>query len=195
MSKSKKPEDLVKRFHTRDPFIIAKGLKIECHTVNHPESRLPGMTCLVRNRPSIYINQSYFDAQQSCDPNYTDAVMADDIMQVMAHELGHALLDRKTLRVLPIFEYEIFNVRTPMEVRANEFAARIRIDTDLMKECFSEGMDLLSIAATLHVNINLLIYMIHQMNRTERLEWDVNQLVPNDKFMGSLHGGKSGNGL
>ena len=55
-----------------------------------------------------------------------------DVLQVTAHELGHACLHRQELQQAPIKEYEIFDVRTPLEADANEFAAVIRIDTDRM---------------------------------------------------------------
>ena len=61
MSLLQSPEALVKKAGTRDPFEIAKMLEIPVHHVYHPESMLPGLTAMVLNRPSIFINDAYFD--------------------------------------------------------------------------------------------------------------------------------------
>ena len=93
------PESLVKKFGTRNPFDIASGLEIKYHFMYHPESVLPGLTCFACNRPSIFINMSYFDLLQEKDPRYTDEMVEYDVLQVGAHELGHGTLYLKgTLR-------------------------------------------------------------------------------------------------
>lgn len=191
MSYSTAPEALVKRFKTRNPFEIAEGLNIPFHFVNRPESDLPGLTCLVGNRPSIFINQAYFDGIQRIDPAYTDEMMEDDIFQVGAHELGHAVKHRRELRKAPIMEYEIFNVRTPLEASANQFAAGIRIDKEELIDYFNAHYDLLQIASALHVNVNLLIYKLHQLSRDEGFVFNQLPYLPKDNFMGSIHGAGS----
>ena len=120
MAYFRSPEALVRKYKTRDPFAIAWYLDIPVHMLQHPESDLPGLTCLVANRPSIFINESYFLNIQKEDPRYTDEMMEDDILQVGAHELGHAIRHRTELRDAPIREYEIFNVRSRLEEEANK---------------------------------------------------------------------------
>ena len=191
MSYSTSPEALVRRFKTRNPFEIAQGLEIPVHFVNRKESDLPGLTCLVGNRPSIFINQAYFDWMQRMDSHYTDEMMEDDILQVGAHELGHAVKHRKQLRQAPIMEYEIFNVRTPLEATANQFAAGIRIDTAELVDYFNSHYDLLQMASALHVNINLLIYKLHQLSSEEGFVFNQLPYFPKDNFMGSIHGAGS----
>ena len=66
------PEALVKEFNTRDPFVIAECLEITTHRFCHPESDLPGLTCLVANRPSFFINTAYFAKMQKRHRDYTD---------------------------------------------------------------------------------------------------------------------------
>ena len=138
MSKLTTPEALVRRFQTRDPAVIAEGLEIPVRHLQHPESALPGLTCLVANRPSIFINDSYFERLMKRQKNYTEENLRDDVLQVLAHELGHAVLHRAQLRAAPIREYQIFDVRTAMEAEANEFAAGVRIDRE-------ELLDLLNV--------------------------------------------------
>ena len=53
------PEQLVLWAGTRDPFKIAEKLEIPVIHKNHPESGLPGLTCLMSSRPAIFINDAY----------------------------------------------------------------------------------------------------------------------------------------
>jgi len=190
MSFSRDPTALVKRFGTRNPFEIAEALEINVHHVHHPESKLPGLTCLVANRPSIFINHSYFEAIQAKDHLYTDEAMWDDILQVGAHELGHAVKDREELKISPIKEYEIFNVRLPLEAAANTFAADIRIDKKELLDLLYSQMTLLEIASSIHVNVNLLMYKIDSLRKEG---YNLRQLpyIPKNGFIGSIHGSGS----
>lgn len=190
MSFSRDPNALVRHFGTRDPFVIARGLGFGVHQLYHPESRLPGLTCLVANRPSIFINRAYFDQLQEEDPSYTDEMAEYDILQVAAHELGHAVRDKDQLRLAPIKEYEIFDVRIPLEAGANSFAADIRIDRDEMLDLFHSQLALLDVASRLHVNVNLLIYKIDSLRKEG---YRLNQLpyIPKTNFMGNIHGSHS----
>ena len=181
------PEALVRKYRTRDPMALAWYLDIPVQMLQHPESDLPGLTCLVANRPSIFINESYFYEMQKSEPYYTDEMIEDDILQVAAHELGHAVLHRSELRNGVIKEYEIFNVRSRMESEANKFAAGIRIDADHMIELFNSHLTLLQVASEMHVNINLLIYKLDDMRKDGyRLPY-----IPKNNFMGSIHGAGS----
>ena len=187
MEHYRSPEALVKKYKTRDPFAIAWYLDIPVHRLQHPESSLPGLTCLVANRPSIYINESYFTRNQKADPNYTDEMMESDIYQVGAHELGHAILHRAVLQKNYIKEYEIFNVRNKLEEEANSFAAGIRIDINQMRDLFNSQLTLLQVASAMHVNINLLIYKLDEY-RKKGYQIPV---IPKNNFMGHIHGAGS----
>ena len=163
MSLLQSPEALVKKAGTRDPFEIAKMLEIPVHHVYHPESKLPGLTAMVLNRPSIFINDAYFDHLIQKERHYTEENAMDDTRQVGGHELGHACKHRTELKIAPIKEFEIFNVRTPMEAEANTFAAGILIDKRKMLELLNEEITILQVAAQMHVNVNLLIYRIEML--------------------------------
>lgn len=184
MSNTRSPEALVKRYGTRNPFAIARELDIPVHMLNYPDSALPGLTCIALNRPSIFINEAYFQKLQEEDPLYTEDAARDDILQVCAHELGHAVLHRAQLRKSAIREYEIFNVRSQLEEEANQFAAGIRIDTRQMTELFNSELSLLQVASAMHVNINLLIYKLDAFRRAGyQLPY-----IPKNNFMGGIHG-------
>lgn len=184
------PEDLVKHFNTRDPFVIAECLGIKVHHTWHPESDLPGLTCLVANRPSIFINDAYFAKLQKKHKDYTDEQVEDDQLQVGSHELGHGCLHRAQLRIAPIKEYEIFNVRTSLEAEANEFAAGIRIDKEEMLDLLHSDLTILQVASQMHVNVNLLIYRI-EMLRKEGYSFRGLPYLPKNNFMGSIQGASS----
>lgn len=183
------PEALV-RAYGRNPVEIARAIDIPFHRLWRPESALPGLTCLVANRPSIFINDAYFAKLQQKDRDYTDEMLEYDVLQVIAHELGHACLHRQELQQAPIKEYEIFDVRTPLEADANEFAAVIRIDTDRMLRLLRSDMTILQVAKDMHVNVNLLIYMIERLRKQGVLFNDL-PYIPKNNFMGSISGAGS----
>ena len=184
MSLYRLPHRLIKKYETRNPFALAWYLEIPAHKVYHPESNLPGLTSFVASRASIFINEAYFEIAQRMDPLYTDEMAEDDMMQVCAHELGHAILHKKETGTGMIKEYEIFNVRTRLESEANQFAAGIRIDQERMIELFNSGLDLLQVASSLHVNINLLIYALGDLRKSGfQLPF-----IPKNNFMGHIHG-------
>ena len=190
MSLLQSPEALVKKAGTRDPFEIAKMLEIPVHHVYHPESMLPGLTAMVLNRPSIFINDAYFDHLIQKERHYTEENAMDDTRQVGSHELGHCCKHRTELKIAPIKEFEIFNVRTPMEVEANTFAAGILIDKRKMLELLNEEITILQVAAQMHVNVNLLIYRI-EMLREEGLTFQQLPYQPKNNFIGKIHGSGS----
>ena len=184
------PEALVRKAGSRDPFVIAEMLEIPVHHVYHPESKLPGLTAMALNRPSIFINDAYFDRLLQKDRHYTEENAEDDIRQVCAHELGHCCKHRTELKIAPIKEYEIFNVRTPREAEANTYAAGILIDKREMLEFLNSQMTILQVAAQMHVNVNLLIYRI-EMLRREGMIFHELPYLPKNNFIGKIHGSGS----
>ena len=184
------PEALVRWAQSRDPIRIANMLSIKVYHMNRPESNLPGLTCLVGNRPSIFVNDAYFEALMRKRREYTEDNILDDMLQVIAHELGHSCLHRKQLRDAPIKEYQIFDVRTSMEGEANKFAAGIRIDREELISLLNSEMTILQVASEMHVNVNLLIYRI-EMLREEGYSFNELPYLPKNNFIGSIHGPSS----
>ncbi len=184
------PELLIKKAGSRDPFVIADMLEIPVHHVDRKESSLPGLTAMVLNRPSIFINDAYFENLLQRQRHYTEENALDDIRQVCAHELGHSCCHREELKMAPIKEYEIFNVRTPMEAEANKFAAGILIDRKQMLELLNSQMTILQVAAQMHVNVNLLIYRI-EILREDGFVFNELPYLPKNNFIGHIHGSRS----
>lgn len=141
-------EKLVKRFGTRDPFLLAERT---------------GVTVLFRDFEaqkgafSVVLGQMFIFLNASLDEH--------EAATVLAHELGHSRMHLDLAQKGALCEYDLFNLKTSVEYEANVFAAHLLIDPDEMQECLSQGMDLYACAGTLNVNVNLLIIELAEMNR------------------------------
>ena len=187
MSRLSSPEELVKWAGTRDPRTIAEMLEISVHHLFHVESRLPGLTCYVRNRPSIFINDAYFESLLRKHRDYNEDTLYNDETQVIGHELGHCCRHKDQLKAAPIKEYQIFDVRTAMEVEANQFAAGILIDKEEMIDLLNSQMTILQVASAMRVNVNMLIYRIESL-RNEGYKFNGLPYIPKNNFIGGIHG-------
>lgn len=83
---------------------------------------------------------------------------------VLGHEIGHDQLHR-ALSFGGLKEFELFNMTDMTEYEANAFDAHILIDENEMDELFRDGYDLAAAAKILHVNINLLLIKVQEMNK------------------------------
>ncbi len=189
MKKSTSPEVLVRCAASRDPMAIADMLDIKVHIVRYENSSLPGLTCMAQNRPSIFLNQAYFDkACQHAVPS--SGLMEADMAMVAAHELGHACLHRKELRRDVIREYDMFSSRTSMEAEANRFAADLLIDGEILIELLRDGKTVLQTAMEMQVNVNLIMYRIRSLEE-QGLKAGRLPYIPKNNFMGKIHGAGS----
>lgn len=180
------PAKLVEWAGTRDPVVIAGMLDISVFHLQHPESGLPGLTCMYANHPAVFINDAYFDRLMETDPSYTEEIRKADITQVTAHELGHACLHRRELRQAPIMERQLFDLHARMEIEANHFAAQILIPTDEMLALLHSGLDVLQAAKALRVNVNLLLCRI-KMLQDDGIPCNNLPYIPEAGFLGYIH--------
>lgn len=140
---------LTARYHTRDPLELCQRMGI--HLYIRPDfDRLLGMYAIVAGRRCIFLNGNLDEVQQSV---------------VLAHEIGHDQLHRKEARTQGISEFTLFNMRQRPEYEANVFAAHLLIDETQIDQMGQEGMDVVSIAATLETDINLVLIKLHEMKR------------------------------
>lgn len=104
----------IKLCETRDPFKIADQLGV---LYQIGDCEFDGCYMFLKNRRYIFLS---------------DRLDRDELQLVMAHELGHALLDRKQncyfLRNKTLFSISRF------ERRANMFAAHLLINEDMVAE-------------------------------------------------------------
>lgn len=104
----------VRRFDTSDPFKIADQLGVLYQIGN---CKNDGCYMFLKNHRYIFLSNHLNDTE---------------LKLVMAHELGHALLDRKT-NCYFIRNKTMFST-SRLELRANLFAAYLLIGDDMLKE-------------------------------------------------------------
>lgn len=163
------PKRLIRRFQTRDPFLIAEELGVTI-LFNSGFKRQKGAFAVIGNNSFIFINENMSEYMQRL---------------VCAHELGHALLHRK-LGAVPggLMEFEIFDIKDDTEYDANVFAANLLIDDDEVMEMAREGHDVVYIAKELNLNVNILLVKLNEMSKRG---YDLRvPSMPNRKFLGNI---------
>lgn len=105
-------DKIVNKYHTRDPFELCDALKVNCYILDlHKE--INGLYQYEKRNQFIYIN---------CN-------LSDELQKVIcAHELGHAILHKKTNCTF-LKKNTFFNV-DKLEREANLFAAELIIPND-----------------------------------------------------------------
>ena len=159
---------LIKRFQTRDPFVIAKELGIRIIYVEMKTQK--GFCRNILRNFFIFINSntSHETQKMSC-----------------AHELGHVVLQKDELidsRFL--LEMETYDPKNRLEYEANRFAANLLIDEEELLEFLSSGADLKQAAAALGVNENLLLLKLEEMKK-DGADVRISDL-PKRTFMGTI---------
>ena len=102
-----------------------------------------------------------------------------------AHELAHCILHSDYLSDNGcIVEMEIFNIVSMTEYEANLFAANLLLDEDECIELLKEGRDMVNVASTLEVNVNLLALKLAEM-KENGLPIEISY-TPNSEFLGKI---------
>lgn len=163
------PRRLIRKYRTRDPFLIAEELGITV-LFSSDFKRQKGAFALIGNNSFIFINANLSEYMQRL---------------VCAHELGHALLHR-TLGKKPggLMEFEIFDIKDQTEYDANVFAANLLIDEEEVMDMARQGHDVVYIAKELNLNVNILLVKLNEMNKKGydlRIPYE-----PSRKFLGSI---------
>ncbi len=102
------------KYHTRNPFKLAELLHIE---VQLGTPGCAGCYMFLKNHRYIFLDQNLDEME---------------LLQVMAHELGHAILHRKQNCYFIRNKTLLLNSKTELE--ANSFAAELLVDGDLIAE-------------------------------------------------------------
>lgn len=136
--------DLVRRFGTRDPYVIAEGLGI--HIYEEDFGRLKGMYRIIKRRRCIFINRNL-------DPAVARIVCA--------HEIGHDRLHRDFAKGDGLQEFTLYDMPTRPEYEANMVAAAILLpDEDVLRYIYDYGYDAEQIARAMSTDINLVALKI-----------------------------------
>ncbi|TCX51981.1 MULTISPECIES: ImmA/IrrE family metallo-endopeptidase [unclassified Dehalobacter] len=132
---------LVRKHETNDPFALCRILDISIRYSDLGSIR--GIYQYKFRKRLIHINI-----------NLPDVIKR----QVCAHELGHAILHRKTNAVF--LDSHTYLLTDRIETEANRFAAELLIADNALEPELLEGYVLSQIAATLEVSEQLLEYKI-----------------------------------
>ena len=167
------PRRLIIEHNTRNPFRIAESLNIFVRFINTKKQK--GFCTNILNNYFLYINENLSPQMQK---------------MTCAHELGHILLHKdqlgrdKTGHFRKIVEMELFDITNQTEYEANLFASNLLIDDEQLKHMLYEGKDIVTIAQSLEVNVNLLAIKLAEMQK-EGLAIHV-PFTPDRRFMGKI---------
>lgn len=149
------PRSLAAAHGTRDPFHLAENLGFHVRFINTKKQK--GFCTNILNNYFIYINENLSPQMQR---------------MTCAHELGHILFHKDHLgrdgqgHFRRIVDMELFDITSRTEYEANLFAANLLIDEDQLKELLYAGEDIVSIASTLDINVNLLAIKLAEMQKS-----------------------------
>ncbi|MCR1823787.1 ImmA/IrrE family metallo-endopeptidase [Terrisporobacter muris] len=128
---------LIKKYNTRDPYVLAECLDIEI--IEYNLSTAYGMYKLVNRNKFIFLNSKL-----------------DEITKrfVLSHELGHAILHRTS----PGFYFKNHTLmKTSIyEIEANTFAAELIISDNEFKEFLNYGYTISQMASYFNVTEDLI---------------------------------------
>lgn len=141
-------KNLIKEFKTRDPREILEGRGVKLIAFKEPTKLLGMYKVIMRNRFVFY------------NPFVDERI----VNMVLAHELGHDLYHRAQLKD-GIAEYELFDIRTDMELEANIFAAHLLLDENALIDDITQGYTYNELASLYDVNANLMIFKLNEMHR------------------------------
>ena len=164
----KKSQALIEKYGTRDPFEIAERLGYYVRPIN--TRRQKGFCKILLDNYFIFINVNLSPQMRR---------------MTCAHELGHLLLHKDTLRKDIYFaEMELFDITDRRELEANQFAASLLISDEELLRILQEGHDVVAAASILDVNVNLLMVKLLTMNQYG-YEFDL-PFFPKAEFMGTI---------
>lgn len=167
------PNRLIQVHNTRDPFQLARLLGYAVKFLDLKNQK--GFCTNIYNNFFIFINRNLSDQMQR---------------MTCAHELGHILLHKdrlartKTGKLAQFVEMELFDIKNEAEYEANLFAANLLIDESDMMDKLKSGYDIVSAAAYLDVNVNLLAIKLAEMSKNG-LPLNL-PFTPDRKFMGHI---------
>ena len=132
-------DKLTKKYKTRDPFEIAKGLNIDI--IYHDLGNLKGYYYYQSRMKYIVINKN----------------ISEDLKPVIcAHELGHDRLHLHFAKNFAIREFGLFDMSSKPEREANLFAAELLIDETRFLELILEGNTYTDISSTLNLPVKII---------------------------------------
>lgn len=136
---------LVKKYKTRDPFVIAELLGI--HVIWTDEfTKLKGMYTIQRGERFIFISSKLDEM--------TAAI-------VCAHEIGHDQFHRQLAMANGIQEFGMYDMSVRSENEANSFAAALLLDGEVFLDyVMNYHYDARQVAQAMNTDINLIPFKV-----------------------------------
>ena len=161
-------EKLIRKYGTRDPFQIAEALG---YRIRYIDTRRQKGFC-------VEMMKQYFI--------FIKADMSTQMQRMCcAHELAHILFHRDYLKSADnMLNMELFDMRNRTEYEANLFASALLIDDGELAECLREGMDIVSVASCLDVNVNLVALKLAALQKSG-LPVNI-PFTPDRRFLGRI---------
>lgn len=141
-------KNLIKKYKSRNPKEILEDRGVFLLPFS-TRTELLGMYKIIKRNRFVFYN-----------PYVDDPI----INMVLAHELGHDFYHRDEVKN-GLAEYQLFDIRTDMEIEANIFAAHLLINEDSLIEDIKLGYTYNELASLYDVNVNLMIFKLNEMHR------------------------------
>ena len=142
-------EKLVRRFKTRDPFVIADGLGIQVYD-NCEMGDLKGFYKVIKRNRCIFLSKNLSEREAAL---------------VCGHEIGHDQAHRLSLNTMQYFpEFTLYNMATRQEYEANIILATITLDDrEILNYLKHYEYDAEQIARAMNSDINLIALKISHL--------------------------------
>jgi Zn-dependent peptidase ImmA (M78 family) len=159
-------KNTIRRFDTRNPFEISRGLGIEI-LYRNDFTELKGMYTVIKRKRFIFLN----------------ANLPEQMLTVVcAHELGHDALHRKIAASMAFQEFALYDMKNRYEYEANTYAAHLLLDDIEIEKLAKDGYDVVQIAQEMNTDINLMLIKMHEMNK-EKNQFNI-PYIPRSDFLG-----------
>lgn len=141
-------KNLIRKHKSRDPKEILENRGVFLLPFS-TRTQLLGMYKIIKRNRFVFYN-----------PYVDDPI----INMVLAHELGHDVYHRYEVKN-GLAEYQLFNIKTDMEIEANIFASHLLIDENSLIDDIKQGYTYNELASIYNVNANLMIFKLNEMHR------------------------------
>lgn len=149
---SRKVKRIRKKFADLNLDDICKALKIRLRyePLGNSDEACKGYYIVQSRIQMIVINGELPDMLKRC---------------ILAHELGHAVLHRRSAGVNTFHDFKLFDATSKFEYEANVFAAQLLLDDDEVLKLLNNDMSFFAAASTLGVPAELLDFKFRALKR------------------------------
>lgn len=141
-------ERVVKKCHSRNPFDILSSMNVIVKESSSYQ-KLKGYCFSVNRSVYVIINSSLHPAEKNI---------------VAAHELAHIVLHKEQLKMAPMKDSVLYDMRSETEYEANLFAADLLISDETIEDMTKEDdMDYFKMCQTLSTSPDLMSFKLFSL--------------------------------